>query len=83
VSDEIFRHEKNLGIVLVPIGVIGLIGAFRYAVVSAQAKNGMPSSTLITLTIVFAVSLFLTALGGQVKIISSLSSGDADDTNDK
>ena len=79
MSDQNFEHELNLGIVLVPVGVIGLIGTFWFTIIAAQAKTGIPAHTVKIICVLFGISLLFTALGGSTKIISSLSSGRADD----
>ena len=81
MSDPIFSHERNLGIFLVPIGVIGLIGTFVYLIVLVRRQEGISTGLMVTLSVVFLVSVLLTALGSQVKVISSLSSGSADEFN--
>ena len=82
VDGPIFSHEVNLWKVFVPIGVVGLVGSFWYAITAAQAKTGMNSQTIFVTCVIFFVSLLLAVLGGHVKVISSLSSGLADDEED-
>lgn len=81
MRDLVLNHESNLGIILVPLGVIGLIGTFAALLMFVRKQEGISTRLTVLLCAIFLVSTTLTALGSQVKIISSLSSGDADDVN--
>ena len=81
MSDHIFSREWNLGFVFVPLGVVGLVSIFVYLVTLVNRKEGIPTNTLVFLCIAFLISVLFTVLGSQVKVISSLSSGEADGEN--
>lgn len=61
------------------LGVLGLIATFSAMVFMIKRKSGIALGPLLLLGIVFCGSTFLCVFGDKIKVISSISSGAADD----
>lgn len=66
-------------IYLVPnvLGVIGALTIFGILIYVVRAKKGLSLIQIVLLLIAFLLSLAL--IGGQVRVVSSISSGEADE----
>ena len=69
----------TLSVILVSLGVIGLVVTFVTLLWLAKKQKGLPTWGLVILSFVILVSIFLTAFGDKVSVVSSISSDVADD----
>ena len=69
----------SLSVILVSLGIVGLVVVFVSLLWLTKKQKEMPTWLLVIFCLVFFVSVFLTAFGDKIKVISSISSGAADD----
>ena len=69
----------SLSVILVSLGIVGLVVVFVSLLWLTKKQKGMPTWLFVIFCLVFLVSVFLTAFGDKIKVISSISSGAADD----
>ncbi len=70
---------NTFALTLIGVGVIGCLSCFAFLIWRTKRKIGLSNWSVGILTLLFLGSLFLTAFGTQVKIVSPISSGRADD----
>jgi hypothetical protein len=70
-------NDRPINNFLVVLGAFGCLAAFGYLIWMAKKMDGISTAQIVCLVIVFVVSLFLVA--GQVRIVSSITSCDAED----
>jgi hypothetical protein len=64
---------------MIGLGATGCLSTFVFLVWRVKYQKGLSNLVVVVLSIVFVGSLFLATFGTQVKVISSISSGDPDD----
>jgi hypothetical protein len=64
---------------MIGFGVVGALAIFCCLVWLAKEMKGISIAQIACLLVAFAVCLFM--IGGQVKVTTSLSSGEADSNN--